>query len=363
MKRPRSSKKHANPIRMPKSNGKASIVKRKKKFQFNNIFKKKKNTQIRRKKTSAKYIVIPIALILLSALVYFSVKYILFLRENAYGNKTYEINDLVGLEGIPQYPGSEYMFINESEDLIVKEFISNGNSAYKIPDGISIADIEKYYDKELKKRGWEYIQTVPLGAEDKKYGQYWLKDGKGLRIYSKFRDIWYETISEEDARTALSRIVTEEIEREMLIASSDNQDLLPDYPWRIKIPKEYLIKYFPTDIKDQRAVSFQKLGTSEIVEIYPIGTWKTKELDYMLEDYCKLKSTDEVTYSVFNSVPISFRDSLGLRATLKKNSDTVIALVIPNSFNNLVYILSTTQLDDPFFEYIIENIKPLGAKD
>lgn len=360
----KKNKKQASPIRMPKAPKKAPIEIRKKKFQLSNIFQNKNNKKnIRRKKSNPKYLLIPLIFLVFVALIFFAVKYVLFIRQNAYSETTYEITDVVGLKGIPTYGGSQFLFENNMDDPVVKEFISNGNSAYRLPEKVTSKDIENYYSEKLKALGWEFIQSVPLGTPDKKYGQYWLKDGKGLRIYSKFNDIWYETISEDDARNALANLIKEEIEREMLMASSDKQTLLPDYPWKIDIPKEYLIKYSPTELKDLRAVFFQKMGSTESVEIYPIGKWKTKELDFFLDDYCKTKSTDDVKYGVINSVPISFRDTLGLKSTVQMNSEIIPAYTIANTFNSTVYIITSTQVDSPLLQYIIENIKPLGAKD
>jgi hypothetical protein len=148
----------------------------------------------------------------------------------------------------------------------------------------------------------------------------------------------------------------------MLMASSEKQSLLPDYPWKIEIPKEYLIKYSPTDLKDLRAVSFQQMGSTQSVEIYPVGKWKTKELDFFLNDYCTIKTTEETKCGVINSVPISFRDTLGLKSTLQINSNTLSAYTVANTFNSIVYVISSSEQDSPLLEYLIENIKPLGTK-
>lgn len=360
----KKSRKQASPIKMPKAPKKQVIQRRKKKFQLSNIFKSKnRNKGLRKKRSNPKYILLPIIFLVLAGVIFLAIKYVLFIRDSAYTQEEYEITDVIGLEGVPTYGGSQFLFENNMNDSVVKEFISNGNSAYRLPNKTTSKEVEEYYFEELKTLGWEFIQTVPIGTPDKKYGQYWIKDGTGLRIYSKFNDVWYETISEDDARNALANLIKEEIEREMLMASSDKQSLLPDYPWKIDIPKEYLIKYSPTELKDLRAVSFQKMGSTETVEIYPIGKWKTKELDFFLNDYCNIKTTEEIEYGVMNSIPISFRDTLGLKSSLQMNSETIPAYTIANTFNSTVYIISSTQIDSPLLQYLIENIKPLGAKD
>lgn len=364
MKLIKGKKKSASPVIMPKiKNNRPQIVKRKRKFQFPNLFVKQKYGGKRRVQINIKFLVFPLLVILSLGFLYISIRYVNFMRYSVANKENYIVGDVIGLENVPEYPGSEFIFKNNLEDSIVKEFLSGGNSAYRLLVKASIQDIEEYYKSVLLEKGWELVAEVPLGTEDKKYGQYWIKDGKGLRIYSKFKDIWYETITEEEAKTALANRVQDEIEREMLMASSEKQDLLPDYPWKIQIPKEYIIKYSATDNKDLRAVSFQKLGSNDIIEIYPLSKIGSKELDFMLDDYCKIKSTDETKYSVMNTVPTSFRDYLSLRGNIVSNDKSIEIVMLPNSFNGIVYVMSSTKQNDPLFGYILENIKPMGSKD
>lgn len=360
----KGKKKSASPVIMPRmKNNSSQIIKRKKKFKFPKLFEKNKYGGRRRLQINLKILVLPILAILFLGLLYLSVRYVTFMRNSAQSEENYIVGDVVGLDDVPEYPGSEFIFKNNLEDSIVKEFLSGGNSAYRLLVRASIQDIEDYYKGILSDNGWELVAEVSLGTEDKKYGQYWIRDGKGLRIYSKFKDIWYETITEEEAKTALANRVQEEIEREMLMASSEKQDLLPDYQWKIQIPKEYIIKYSATDNKDLRAVTFQKLGSNDILEIYPLSKVGSKELDFMLNDYCKIKSTEEEKYSVMNTVPTSFREYLSLRGNIVSNDKNMEIVMLPNNYNGIVYVMSSTKQNDPLFGYIMENIKPMGSKD
>ena len=356
MKRPKSSGKKASPIKMPKGS-KTQIVRRRKAFKLSNIFKR--NKYERRRGINRKYIFFPLMVILPIVIIFFSIKYVSFLRKDP-DIKDYQIGDVLGLEGIPEYPNSYFLFQNNLNDSIVKEFLFTGNSAYRLDEDKGSEEIEQYYKEVLPKSGWVLVEEVALGTEDKKYGQYWIKEGKGLRIYKKFKDIWYESITEEEAKNALSNRVKDAIEREMLMASSEKQSLLPDYPWRIEIPKEYIIKYSATGIKDFRAVSFQKLGSSDIVEIFPVSKIG-KELDFILEDYCKLKSTEDTKYSIVNTVPISFREYLALKGTVSYPTGILEIAVVPNSYNSMVYVISSTKQNDPLFGYILENITPMDS--
>ena len=360
--------KQASRVRMSIKGNSKPVLRRKPKFKISSLFKRKRNknkysTAKKRSSKNLKYILLPLSFILFSSFVFFSIKFVLSLRESAFGEKEGEIGQVMGLEEIPTVAGSQFIFQDRMDDSTVKDFLSQGNSAYRLPEDTTIEEVEAYYLEVMPDLGWQFVQSVPLGSPDKKYGQYWVKEDIGLRIYSKFKDVWYESITVEDAQSALANLVKEEIEREMLMASSEKQDLLPDYPWRIQVPKEYIIKYSPTDMKDLRAVSFQKIGSEDIVEIFPVGYWKAKELDFILNDYCELKSTEEIKYGVLNSVPISFRDTLGLKSTLQKNEDILVAYTVPNTYNAIVYVISANSEVNPLLEYLIENIKPMGAKE
>ena len=358
--------KQASRVRISVKRNSKPVLRRKPKFKISSLFKRKKSKYATKRKRSSKnlkYILLPLSFLIFSAFVFFSIKFVLSLRENAFGEQEGEIEQVMGLEEIPTVAGSQFIFEDRMDDSVVKDFLSQGNSAYRLPTDKSIEEVESYYMEVMPDLGWQFVQSVPLGSPDKKYGQYWIKEEMGLRIYSKFKDVWYESITVEDAKSALANLVKEEIEREMLMASNEKQDLLPDYPWRIQVPKEYIIKYSPTDMKDLRAVSFQKIGSEDIVEIFPVGYWKAKELDFILNDYCELKSTQEIKYGGMNSIPISFRDTLGLKSTLQKNENTLVAYTVPNTYNSIVYVISANSEVNPLLECLIENINPMGAKE
>ncbi len=363
MRRAKSKKQKGSIIHMPKAQKKNSALRKSSSSKFT-LFKRKNSNKslkrVRNRKVNGKYLIIPVILILFGGLVFVSIKYVLTLRDNAFGSKSFVVNDVTGIPGVPEYPGAVFLFLDNKDDSVVKEFLAAGNSSYRLPSGIDEEDVEKYYQEVLPDKGWELVSTVKLGTEDKKYGQYWVKDGKGLRIYLKFKDVWYESITEGEARNALADRVKQEIEREMLMASSEKQDLLPDYPWKIQIPKEYLITYGASEFKDFRTVSFQKIGTSNKVTLYPVGYLGAKELDYMLEDYCSFISNEEDSWAIVNTVPITFKSKLALRGSIASKEQGLAVAVIPNSFNNVVYVLSSTQENDPLFGYILDNVKTLG---
>lgn len=361
----RKKKEKGNIVRMPKPPIKKSVLRQKNKFHVLELFSKTKRKNVRKMRSEVNYknLFLVIFFLIFTAVIYLAMRYVLKIRGGVDNREDLKVSNVLGLENVPSLPGSQFVFMDDMNSTTVKEFLSGGNSVYTIPKGKTLENVNTYYEEKLKSLGWEYIETVTIGTPKKKYGQYWVKDGKGLRIYSKHKDIWYESITEEDARTSLSRLVQEEIEREMLMASSDKQSLLPDFPWVIDISKEYLIKYSPTQLNDYRAVSFQKIGGTDIVEIYPIGKWKERDLDAYLYDYCTTKSTAELKYGIINSVPISYQSLLGLKSTIQIGSTNGIAYTIVNSYNSMVYVVLSNDVNSQLLQYIMENIKPCNTKD
>lgn len=331
------------------------------KKQKTTILKKKnKKFQTRKNPKIKNNILILIFLLAIVGLAMLSVRYVIQLRNKA-KSTTYENENVIGLENIPAYPGSEFIFERETDESVVKEYLTSGNSAYRLPSGTTMDELLEYYKEILTKRGWELVNSVSLGNEEMKYGDYYIKEGKGLRIYSKYKDVWYETISEKDAREGLSTQVKEEIEREMILAGGDYQTFLPDFPWVLNVPKEYIISYRSTDFSDFRTASLKKIGSNEEVKIYPLGYQGAKFLDTYLEDMADILSTDENICSVYTAQITSFKGLNSLTGTIKCTEGTWNTQLVQNSFNNVIYAISTN-IETPFFEYLIENIKPLGEE-
>jgi hypothetical protein len=271
-----------------------------------------------------------------------------------------ETETVIGLEEIPTYSNSSFLYINNMDNQNVKDMLAEGKSAYMINDNSDFKDVKEFYANELISRGWNLVLDVEIGAEDKRYGQYWIKEDKGLRIYSKYGDIWYEMITPKEAESGLSNRVSEEIEIDMLLAGSDHQELLPDYPWQIKVPKDYLISYEVSEFEDLRAVNFQRIATGQHITIYPIGYWGAKALDYQLEDYTDILSQD---WNIINTTPASWRGYSSLSGTIASSTDQKDILMLKNDRNKVTYILNSSDSSDPLYDYIIENIKYLGQED
>jgi hypothetical protein len=284
-------------------------------------------------------------------LVYLSVIYITKLRNS--DDEEYIETYVIGLKEIPAYPNAEFIFEKNMSDISISNFLSQENSAYRLPEHSDIEDVFEFYNQKLPEKGWTHILSVPIKSDDKEYGEYWLKEEKGLRIYSKFNDIWYETISKEDAQTGLASRIKSEIERDMMLASSDTQEFLPDYPWLLNVPKEYIISYTSSEMGSLRKLMIKKVDGSEELVITPIGYTGAKELDYFLDDYIELFKDENI--GINNTIVIN---KPGIRGTIRVDNDIHLIAVLPNSYNNVVYVVDTNKGESPFFEYVLENIIP-----
>jgi len=346
---------------MPYKKSTPKVVRRKKKRSFS--FGRKHKSSKRRSKTPPSsvifYIIFPLVGI---ALLYISTLFIIRMR-NRESFEVYEEQYVIGLEDIPIFPNSEFIFTNSINEPSVANFISSGNSAYRLPPNTSITKVYEYYEDVLPRKDWTFVLSVDIGSEEMKNGQYWTKKGVGLRIYSKFNDIWYELLSEEQAITGLRERVEREIERDLLLANQELQDLLPDFPWVIQIPKEYIISYRVSDFENLRLVEFKRIGSEERLIITPIGYIGSKPLDDLLREYVELLNKDgENLWNISNTLLTYTEYGRALRGTITENGRANTVAVIPNPYDKIMYVLDYNLEQEEFFEFVLSNLEPQGLK-
>ena len=365
MKKRKGSGKHRSPITGMKKpqQFKRPVVKRKKEFT---LFKKKegrfKKEKFKRQGRNFSIKILGMLLVfIVLGLLGISIKYVLSTRGNNNKEETDE-GEVLGLKDVPVYPGSTFLFEENKDNDTVQNFLMSGQSAYRLPDNSSRSDVNDYYTKELPSLGWTNVLSVSIGTEDKRYGEYWVKDNKGLRIYVKETSIWYETVTTAEAQTGLADEVANEVQRELLLASSDTQDLLPDFSWTMEVPTAYLITYSSSDIEDYRAVSFQKIGTSITYAIVPVGHYGNDTFDGFLYTYIDSKNTSETdAWGIKDTYYKTINGKNYLYADIISPDGVTEAAVLNNTYDGLVYVFLSDPNDgeNAFFEYILENIQPL----
>ncbi|MFA7628192.1 MAG: hypothetical protein WCY37_02135 [Candidatus Dojkabacteria bacterium] len=344
-------------VYMPKS--KTSSVRRKEKRKFN-LFKKRNNRPHARRRNNRNFSRILFYTsfsLIFAGLLYASVLSVIRMRSNT-TDENAEVEYVVGLDGIPSYPGSVFIFKNNVKEISVANFIATGNSAYRLPLRTTTAQAYEYYQERLPELGWENVLSVEVGSEEMKEGEYWVKGSTGLRIYSKFNDLWYETLTEEEAITGLRAKVVEETERELLLASQDYQELLPDFPWVLKVPKEYIISYSSSTYEDFRSVQFRKIGTSDSISVVPIGE-AGGVLDNYLREYTELLSAGgEESWTITNTILAVTSYGRALRGSITNGPKDHDVAVVSNSYNGVVYVMDANTSGDPFLDYLFENMEP-----
>lgn len=335
-------------------------VVRKRRFRPIKKTKNKVVQSVKRKKALTTLFVLLIILIVVSTVftgIIFAGKSIIALRNRNQNDVV--VGNVFGLDGVVEYPNSEFIFKDILDDESVKNFLSLGNSVYRLTDDSSVSDVFEYYRKKLPQNGWEHRLSVPITSEDMMYGEYWIKDGKGLRIYSRLNDIWYETVSISQAENGMKDIVQKEVARKLLLMTSEKVDLLPNYPWLLSYPSEYVTKYYATDISSFQGVEIKKIGSNNKVYIEPVGYFGAVNYDAFLEKYLKTyNKREKAKWSVINSRESNVSKQVVIKGIITNGKDNGEVVIIRNISNSVVYAISSFEEKDPFFNYVLENIEP-----
>jgi len=266
-------------------------------------------------------------------------------------NTQYE--NVIGFENIPSYPYSEFIFEEYIDDDKVNEFLNEGFSAYRILENKNFEEVATFYNDNMNEYGWEKVLSVQVGDLDKRYGEYWVKDGIGVRIFSKINDIWYQRVSENDARDGLAAEVKAEKERALVLAQSDYTNLLPDYPWKLSISGEYTVSYSASGIGDLQNASFMKVDESRTVSIEAVKIYEGGVLDQYLDVLSNSKGCE-----VINTTPLYLSAGTALEADITKDNNSGKVLMILNSYNNYIYAVYSEDKSNPFYDYVKQNIMP-----
>jgi len=269
----------------------------------------------------------------------------------------YEQKYVEGIESVPVYPNSEFVYKDRRNEEIVMRMLNQGLSVYKLPRNTKTSEVYGYYEENLPKTDWEHLSSIPLSTEEKLLGQYWFKDEKGLRIYVENSDVWYELITKSEAENALKDRRMAELKRKRILETSSEQSLLPDYPWVLSIPREYLTRYSPTDIDELQSVEIFEIAGESKFTIYPIGKSDSGSYNQMIYEFFEKQSEKlNEDWNIINTIQDfrKEREILIFKHTIKgKEGD---GIVLMNKRNFVVYAIISNEKDHPFFEEIVKEI-------
>jgi hypothetical protein len=330
-------------------------------FKGLNIKRNPRAEKIKKLKAKSSLLNFLILILLLSIVVwggYLVINFITSIRGGTTEQEIlYDTGNVEGIISVPKYPASVFVYEDRKDEEVVLKMLNQGLSVYRLPRETRSTQVYEYYLDKLPKSDWEFLFTIPTSTEEKLFGQYWFKEENGLRIYVENSDVWYELISKTQAENALSERRAQEIQRKRILESSTEQTLLPDYPWILSIPREYLTRYSSTDLGELQAVEIFEIGGTTKFLIVPIGRYDAGSYDKLLDDFFEKKSKElEEKWEIINTKVDFKKEREVLTARLLIEDKEGEGLVLMNERNFIIYAIISNEEEHPFFEQIINEI-------
>ncbi|MEA3356871.1 MAG: hypothetical protein U9Q67_00310 [Patescibacteria group bacterium] len=321
---------------------------------------------------SKRYFGIVVILVILGAVIFTSVKTVIDIkRKSSLSNEqTFTIQqsdeDVLGLSGIPVFPGAAFMFANNIELDVVQEFLADGKSAYLLPMDAEWDNAKDFYMRELEKQDWAHELSVDLSDDTMLYGEYWTKDSVGLRIYTKLNDIWYEKITADEAKSGLSNIVSRENELQMMLAMNVGDELPEEFPWSLSYSSDWSVEIKKSNLLEIELAEFTNAETGGTLSVVPVDFLSLEPLQQICGRY-----VDEVNshrdapdkFDVESSGAVSVAGQEAVRFDLKSESGVGALCVVPHPESGVIYAIGTYSGEVAFFNHVIDNLEVSGAED
>jgi hypothetical protein len=367
-------------------------------FKNRSKAKKRRRSQILKKLRNVSLLILSVSA--LSAGVYFVGRSVVQLKlgGSQSGNTDYTLEgagqDVIGVEGVPQYPESEFLFANHIEEKEVQEFLDEKQSAYSIPLESTWTDVVEFYKKELKNRGWEHVNSIDYSDELRMYGEYWIKvdgasvnseeisdgsdntgeedennqsdnpdqnvSGRGLRVYTRLNDIWYQEISINQAQTGLAVTVAERNELDFLISMSSGENLPQEVPWQLRFAPVWDFELVDSDYDGFKTIEFENPETDGKLVIRPIAYQAGQSYESLAAGFIEEVNEyrdEEDRFELKASQRLKVAGQDALRYNISSEEGLGSLCVTSNPEDGMIYVIATYKGQTGFFDYVIENIE------
>jgi len=295
---------------------------------------------------------------------------------------TEEKFDIVGISGIPEYPGSEFVFANsvtrekggfklttegysEIEKQELYKFLSSKQSVYYIPINSSWKDVVTFYKKELVKYGWSISLTAPVDDLDKIPGEYFVKENLGLHLYSISHDIWYEVISKEQAESGLRDRVAAYKAKQYLVESASGGELPQETWWSLRYTNDWEFTMIKHPIFGEQQVYFRQKQTNETLTIAIINRYRQNPADVEYSFLEQMGQDHLRTWLASQPPTVSFTDFTQRKSVIagqkvvefSSEKNNIIFTFLVNEKSKILYVIEFKgKTNKKFYEYLTFNL-------
>jgi hypothetical protein len=287
--------------------------------------------------------------LLIAAVIYFGLQVVLNFRNT--NNHETAIKYINGLDKVPEIKDSEQVFQDVNQDLTVQKFYDKGYIIYRLPIDKNINYVYDYYKEELPKQGWKFEGQISVADVTKRFGQFWTKGSIGLRIYSDINDIWYQKLSSEQSKTFLAEEVLKEKEIKDILGKKNLIGLIPNYPWSMLIPSNYIVSYKTIGDNPGQTAIFKNIQEEETVYLQPIVMNSGELYITQLTDYCKRNG-----YSISFTAEVESKFGILVNFQIQKEKLIYFGYILNNSETETIYLVYSDKKDGVLTIYIIDNI-------
>lgn len=286
--------------------------------------------------------------------------------------------DVVGIPGVPAYPESEFMYIEDINEDVVQEFLSQGQSAYVLGPTVEWENVVLFYEEKLTELGWAHLLSIGPRDENRKAGEYWEyivykvnEKGEetekvdedrsfGLRYYEKINGIWYEVLTREEARTGLSEEVARDNEIELLLSLGSMKELPKSFPWKLSYPEIWEAEIRESLLIEAPLAEFASVEGEGVVTVEPIAFDTGKTLKAVSESFLEEVNSRRAEGDVFDidsTENVKVDKQIARRVVLDSSGGRGFLCVVIHPDNGIVYAVTAFGGEEAFFDYVLSNLE------